>query len=52
MTKEYLLEGKRVLIVDDEPDVLEAFVDLLPNYNRLVPEFCTNCLLRLEALCL
>jgi CheY-like chemotaxis protein len=33
-TKE-LLEGKRVLIVDDEPDVLEALVDLLTNYNSL-----------------
>ena len=30
MTKENLLEGKRVLIVDDEPDVLETLVDLLP----------------------
>jgi len=25
-----LLEGKRLLIVDDEPDVLETLVDLLP----------------------
>ncbi|MBW1774664.1 MAG: response regulator, partial [Deltaproteobacteria bacterium] len=30
MTNENLLEGKRVLIVDDEPDVLETLVDLLP----------------------
>lgn len=27
---ESLLDGKRVLIVDDEPDVLEALKDLLP----------------------
>src|SRR4030043_2432671 len=25
-----LLNGKRILIVDDEPDVLETLVDLLP----------------------
>ena len=30
MTKENLLEGKRVLIVDDEPDVLETLAELLP----------------------
>jgi transcription antitermination factor NusA-like protein len=35
MAVKELLEGKRVLIVDDEPDVLETLVDLLPNYNRL-----------------
>jgi len=33
MTKENLLESKRVLIVDDEPDVLETLVDLLPMCN-------------------
>lgn len=30
MTTKGLLEGKRLLIVDDEPDVLETLVDLLP----------------------
>lgn len=30
MTKRNLLENKRVLIVDDEPDVLETLKDLLP----------------------
>jgi DNA-binding response OmpR family regulator len=25
-----LLEGKRILLVDDEPDVLDSLVDLLP----------------------
>jgi DNA-binding NtrC family response regulator len=30
MTAKELLEGKRLLIVDDEPDVLETLVDLLP----------------------
>jgi CheY-like chemotaxis protein len=28
--KEHLLDGKTILIVDDEPDVLEALEDLLP----------------------
>ncbi len=30
MTAKHLLEGKRILIVDDEPDVLETLEDLLP----------------------
>ncbi len=30
MTTKSLLEGKKVLLVDDEPDVLEALADLLP----------------------
>ena len=30
MTKKDLLKGKRVLIVDDEPDVLETLAELLP----------------------
>jgi CheY-like chemotaxis protein len=30
MEKEHLLDGKTILIVDDEPDVLEALEDLLP----------------------
>ena len=30
MAAKGLLKGKRVLIVDDEPDVLETLVDLLP----------------------
>ena len=30
MATKGLLEGKRLLIVDDEPDVLETLVDLLP----------------------
>jgi DNA-binding response OmpR family regulator len=30
MTEKHLLEGKRILIVDDEPDVLETLEDLLP----------------------
>jgi DNA-binding response OmpR family regulator len=28
--KDKLLEGKRILIVDDEPDVLDSLEDLLP----------------------
>jgi hypothetical protein len=35
MAVKELLEGKRMLTVDDEPDVLEILVDLLPNDNRL-----------------
>ncbi len=30
MKKQDLLNGKRILIVDDEPDVLDTLVDLLP----------------------
>lgn len=30
MSNDELLEGKRVLVVDDEPDVLETLDDLLP----------------------
>jgi len=30
MDKDSLLEGKRILIVDDEPDILETLEDLLP----------------------
>jgi len=30
MTDERILEGKKVLIVDDEPDVLDTLEDLLP----------------------
>lgn len=30
MDKNQLLEGKRILIVDDEPDVLDTLEDLLP----------------------
>ena len=30
MTDKDLLEGKRILLVDDEPDVLDTLVDLLP----------------------
>ena len=30
MDKDKLLEGKRIHIVDDEPDVLDSLVDLLP----------------------
>ena len=30
MDKDKILEGKRILIVDDEPDVLDTLVDLLP----------------------
>ena len=30
MTAKDLLDGKRVLVVDDEPDVLETLADLLP----------------------
>ncbi len=30
MTKKNLLEGKRILIVDDEPDVLDTLEQLLP----------------------
>ena len=30
MTENKLLDGKRVLAVDDEPDVLDTLVDLLP----------------------
>ena len=30
MERQDLLDGKRILIVDDEPDVLDTLVDLLP----------------------
>ena len=30
MTDESILEGKRILLVDDEPDVLDTLEDLLP----------------------
>ena len=30
MEKDAILEGKRILIVDDEPDILETLTDLLP----------------------
>ena len=30
MNRKNLIEGKRVLIVDDEPDILETLVELLP----------------------
>ena len=30
MEKDKLLEGKRILLVDDEPDVLDTLEDLLP----------------------
>ena len=30
MTTKDLLEGKRILLVDDEPDVLDSLADLLP----------------------
>ena len=30
MKSESLLDGKRILIVDDEPDVLESLIELLP----------------------
>jgi len=30
MTEENLLDGKKILIVDDEPDVLETLEELLP----------------------
>jgi len=30
MDKDKLLKGRRILIVDDEPDVLETLEDLLP----------------------
>ena len=30
MTAKDLLEGKRILLVDDEPDVLDTLADLLP----------------------
>ncbi len=30
MAKDKLLEGKRILLVDDEPDVLDTLEDLLP----------------------
>jgi len=29
MASKYLLDNKKILIVDDEPDVLEALVELL-----------------------
>jgi hypothetical protein len=35
MATKGLLEDKRLLIVDDEPDVLETLVDLLTTYNSL-----------------
>lgn len=30
MEKDTILEGKRILVVDDEPDILETLADLLP----------------------
>ncbi|MGD8725499.1 MAG: hypothetical protein PVG00_16275 [Desulfobacterales bacterium] len=30
MTEKDMLEGKRILLVDDEPDVLDTLEDLLP----------------------
>ncbi len=33
MARENLLEGKKILIVDDEPDVLETLEDLLAKYD-------------------
>ena len=33
MKREKLLEGKKILIVDDEPDVLETLEDLLAKYD-------------------
>ena len=35
MTEHELLEGKRVLLVDDEPDVLDTLEDLLPMCETL-----------------
>jgi CheY-like chemotaxis protein len=35
MTEYELLEGKRVLLVDDEPDVLDTLEDLLPMCETL-----------------
>lgn len=42
MNAESILLGKRVLIVDDEPDILEALVELLePCFTEAVSDFNT-----------
>ena len=35
MTAKNLLEGKRILLVDDEPDVLDTLADLLPKCDTV-----------------
>ncbi len=35
MTAKDLLEGKRILLVDDEPDVLDTLADLLPTCDTV-----------------
>jgi DNA-binding NtrC family response regulator len=35
MTAKNLLEGKRILLVDDEPDVLDTLADLLPTCDTV-----------------
>lgn len=41
MAKKSLLDGKKILIVDDEPDVLESLEDLLP-MCKLVKAYSFN----------
>jgi len=35
MTKDGLLEGKKILVVDDEADVLQVLEELLPRIGAL-----------------
>ena len=37
-----ILNGKRVLAVDDEPDVLDTLEDLLDDYDGLVRNASAN----------
>ncbi len=39
---EHILNGKRILAVDDEPDVLETLADLLEDYEDLVFDRATD----------
>ena len=37
MPEKTLLEGKKILIVDDEPDVLDTLEELLGMFQRISP---------------
>ena len=42
-----LLDGKKILIVDDEPDILETLTDLLRKADILLESFRPGVLARL-----